>query len=793
MRIYLGRRVFTGQERARWDVGMLPDFCRRELRWDLPRLRLAVKVAVGTTLGLAIGMLFHFNHFGWIAITVFVMTQMSVGASTERGVLRLLGTLLGAAFGILLTAQFRDFPAGYCVLFFLFFSACLYYSAGPDHPYAFFVCCLTMLLVTEAGFDQPRDTVAYAASRVLEIGGGIVIAGAVSILLWPVYVQDELRAKTAGWLRSEARMARSMIALWAGRQAPETRESFSDFRFDPDEMPGLFNLARQSAYESDAAANPSDDWTSIVFELELLLSRTQAVADSLAGGKGIGYQTLAPGEWMAFWQEMGLLCDALGEAFAHAQDRTEPPLAGRLDAAKAALERKVSEIASREEVFAFSVHDNGRGSSMYLSAIGMAASAKRLAASAAVLREKRDRRRQWLTLGMPAMPTLYGRWAVFDRHRFIHALKGGTVMLGLFLFGEAGAIPSTNAALISALVTLSITGIGADSRKALLRAVGAFASGVVAVGAMVATAPFIEHAGAALGVSFLLFFLCSYVYAGNAIYQFWGLQLFIALALILLAEPRDMFQLAPAIETAASIWIGAAASLLAITQFAPIYAARERCAALAGVYEQFRDVLADVRLIARGHSEEARQAQARWQHAILEAIQAASTYCRDAEFEGNDAPNRHALIVAGIRQTEDVLFRIAAAQDSLVGPFIEQARRRVGPPYDALARQLSRHCDVLARRLAGNFGPSAPLNSERQRQALEAALGELRLDYQIDDSHLETALPSAAAVRRLLELDVALTAAFDSFWQAFHEDPAGRERPHPLAFQTRSERPNPRP
>lgn len=165
-------------------------------------LRHALRLAVVTSVAVALAEIFHLRRGYWLTITVVVMLQPYTSATTNRALQRVLGTVLGAVITALLGAAFHD-PRAILVLSFLFAAACIALLPVNYAAYSVFLTP-TFVLLAESGAGDWHLVSARVTNTLL--GGALALAGA--RLLWP---SPESR-RLPGYLAAAAERSREYLS-----------------------------------------------------------------------------------------------------------------------------------------------------------------------------------------------------------------------------------------------------------------------------------------------------------------------------------------------------------------------------------------------------------------------------------------------------------------------------------------------------------------------------------------------------------------------------------------------------
>ncbi|HXJ78161.1 MAG TPA: FUSC family protein, partial [Candidatus Methylomirabilis sp.] len=144
-------------------------------------------------------------------ITCFVVSLSTVGASTQKGILRFAGSAVGGAMGIL--ALMYVLPhvetlGGFWAVFATGTALAAWVNFGsPRVSYGGYQVGLAFYKVILQGWG-PVTTLTVARDRLVGIAFGLVVFGTLEHLLWPVRASDRRRQRFADVLRSLAALAR---------------------------------------------------------------------------------------------------------------------------------------------------------------------------------------------------------------------------------------------------------------------------------------------------------------------------------------------------------------------------------------------------------------------------------------------------------------------------------------------------------------------------------------------------------------------------------------------------------
>lgn len=144
----------------------------------------------------------------WAIITVYIVSQTSVGASLSKSLYRLVGTLIGAGATVLIVPAFVNMPVLCSVVLAGWICLCLYFSLLERTPraYAFLLAGYTASLIGFPEVQHPGEIFDTAIARVQEIVIGIICAGVMHRYVLPKRISGLFNSKMAETLRDARRM-----------------------------------------------------------------------------------------------------------------------------------------------------------------------------------------------------------------------------------------------------------------------------------------------------------------------------------------------------------------------------------------------------------------------------------------------------------------------------------------------------------------------------------------------------------------------------------------------------------
>ncbi|WP_116341343.1 FUSC family protein [Enterobacter cloacae] len=178
----------------------LPD----ALRNDAGALIYAAKSFAAAMLAYYIALSIGLERPSWAIITVYIVSQTSVGASLSRSLYRLAGTVAGASATVLIVPTFANTPVLCSVVLTGWITFCLWLSLLERTPraYAFVLAGYTASLIGFPAVSDPGGIFNVAIVRVQEIAIGIFCAALIHRYVLPARVSGLFNGKLSQTLQA---------------------------------------------------------------------------------------------------------------------------------------------------------------------------------------------------------------------------------------------------------------------------------------------------------------------------------------------------------------------------------------------------------------------------------------------------------------------------------------------------------------------------------------------------------------------------------------------------------------
>jgi uncharacterized membrane protein YccC len=174
-------------------------------------LRFALRVGLVTAIAVGLTAVLGLRRGYWVTVTAVIILQPYTGATTQRALQRVLGTIVGGALTAALAALFHD-PLAILLLAFVFSGVSVALLPLNYAAFSVFLTPTFVLLAEASAGDWHLAGVRIANTL---IGGALALAG--SRLLWPSPEADRVPVYLADMVRAMGRYFDEAIARFGDR------------------------------------------------------------------------------------------------------------------------------------------------------------------------------------------------------------------------------------------------------------------------------------------------------------------------------------------------------------------------------------------------------------------------------------------------------------------------------------------------------------------------------------------------------------------------------------------------
>ncbi|WP_394559316.1 FUSC family protein [Aquipseudomonas alcaligenes] len=166
-------------------------------------LQFACKTLLSGALALWCAFRFGLDQPQWALMTAFIVAQPLAGMVVQKGLARLLGTVIGTVLSVVFMGLFAQAPWLFLLVMALWLGLCTMASTllRSAWAYAFVLSGYTVAIICLPIFGKPLTVFDEAVARCTEICLGILCSMVVSAVLWPQRVEQQLVGQArAAWL-----------------------------------------------------------------------------------------------------------------------------------------------------------------------------------------------------------------------------------------------------------------------------------------------------------------------------------------------------------------------------------------------------------------------------------------------------------------------------------------------------------------------------------------------------------------------------------------------------------------
>jgi len=185
------------------------------------RCQEAIKAGLAMAIAYGIALSMNWPKPHWAGIAVAMVSLSTVGQSLNKGVMRLLGTLVGAAVALTIIALFPQARWALVAVLSVYVGICTYMLTGKKWQYAWFVSAFVCLVIAASADTASKPAFYVALERTLETGTGVLVYALVATFLWPQSSRGALEESSRTLASTQLDLFRSYRTLMTGRGTDE--------------------------------------------------------------------------------------------------------------------------------------------------------------------------------------------------------------------------------------------------------------------------------------------------------------------------------------------------------------------------------------------------------------------------------------------------------------------------------------------------------------------------------------------------------------------------------------------
>ncbi|CAI8808296.1 FUSC family protein [Pseudomonas sp. IT-P218] len=181
---------------------------------DLRAVQFAIKTLIGGGVALWLALRWGLEQPAWALMTAFIVAQPLSGMVLQKGLARLLGTLVGTIMSVVFMGVFAQTPWLFLLALALWLGLCTASSTllRSAWSYSFVLAGYTVAIIALPAINHPLTVFDQAVARCTEISLGIICATVSSALIWPLRVERQLAEQARVAWQSGINAARATLA-----------------------------------------------------------------------------------------------------------------------------------------------------------------------------------------------------------------------------------------------------------------------------------------------------------------------------------------------------------------------------------------------------------------------------------------------------------------------------------------------------------------------------------------------------------------------------------------------------
>jgi uncharacterized membrane protein YccC len=229
------------------------------------RFKDAFKLALAMLFAYGIALAMDWGHAFWAGFAVAFCGLTGVGDSLNKGLLRVVGTVFGAAVGLVLLSLFPQDRWLLLIAMSLFVAFCTYMMGGTTRWYFWFMAGLTVPIVALSGEPDGFNNFETALLRSQMTTLGIVVYSLVSVLVWPTHTGAAFKGAVRKAIGAERELFARYLATLAGGPADS---GTAELRAEASQTLGSLDSRLDAAeLDTDEIYEVRRDWRRLVRDL----------------------------------------------------------------------------------------------------------------------------------------------------------------------------------------------------------------------------------------------------------------------------------------------------------------------------------------------------------------------------------------------------------------------------------------------------------------------------------------------------------------------------------------------
>ena len=178
--------------------------------------REAIKTALALVLTYWIALQANWDKPMWAGLAVALVSLDSLGLSLNKGMMRMLGTLVAAMVALLLVGFFAQDRWLFMIALSLWVGGCTYMVLGSQRAYFWQVCGFVSVIICVGAATSQGGAFETAVLRAQQTGLGVLVYSLVAMLLWPSHSGDRFLDALADLHQKQRALYQAVITAGHG-------------------------------------------------------------------------------------------------------------------------------------------------------------------------------------------------------------------------------------------------------------------------------------------------------------------------------------------------------------------------------------------------------------------------------------------------------------------------------------------------------------------------------------------------------------------------------------------------
>jgi uncharacterized membrane protein YccC len=185
------------------------------------RTKNAIKPALAMVIAYGISLGMGWENPYWAGFAVAMISLSTLGQSLNKGVMRILGTLVAGTAALIFIAWFVQDRWWFIGTLSIYLGFCVYMVTGKKHTYFWWCAAFVVLVICAHAAGEASNAFDIAVLRVQQTGMGVLVYTLGSVFLWPSSSRGALDEVTQKLFTTQATIYRTYRDLLSGYGTPE--------------------------------------------------------------------------------------------------------------------------------------------------------------------------------------------------------------------------------------------------------------------------------------------------------------------------------------------------------------------------------------------------------------------------------------------------------------------------------------------------------------------------------------------------------------------------------------------